>query len=200
MFLGSEESWPFSEKYTEKYFDTEQCATLHTDVPWGNNNEADPQSRSAGGIPGWQTYVSMDVQGGTIYSSNVYPPSKYQLTPLLNANNNNNAAQSTSWGDCSEVVQWGVASFCEYTSGDNIKTSSSSSTSCFPDITMCLPYDDENLNMPNNITQDGQEMQQNNRGVCFSTATYTAAAALVCIFLISKKDIFLLYIYYISYV
>lgn len=174
-----EETWPFSDDYINKYFDSEHCASLHTDVPWKNANEADPQSKSAGGIPGWQTYVTMDAQGGTIYSSSVYPPSKYKLSPLMQQDP---ADVTMGWGSCSNIIRWGTASLCNYSQVDQQQHGSA----CFPGITTCLPVGKSSSSAkakasdappPSPPVNEGSLTA--GQGVCFSTATYAAAAALV---------------------
>jgi hypothetical protein len=44
--------WPYSSEFMDRYFERELCAATETEVPWQYKQDVDPQSRSAGGIPG----------------------------------------------------------------------------------------------------------------------------------------------------
>ena len=139
---GGEEVWPFSEAFMDKYFEKELCAATEFEVPW-QSKENDPQSQSAGGIPGWQQYVTMDGQGRTTYdtTSDSYPPESYELSDLHTLNH--------GWGPCASAVKWGVAPTC----------TTEHSQDCISPISTCLPLKKE-------------EMGNVSDGICFSTATF----------------------------
>jgi hypothetical protein len=123
---GAEEVWPYSEAFMDKYFEKELCAATEFEVPW-QSKKNDPQSHSAGGIPGWQQYVTMDAQGRTTYdtASESYPPEYYELSELHTLNH--------GWGPCAEAVRWGTAPSCTMDEGDN----------CISPISTCLPLKDK---------------------------------------------------------
>jgi hypothetical protein len=111
--------WPFSQTFMDKYFESELCAATGIEVPWQFKQNVDPQSRSAGGIPGWQEYVTMDGQGKTVYAHSVYPPPFYELSPLHTLNH--------AWGPCSAKVKWGASKSC------------TSDSQCHAGASTCLP-------------------------------------------------------------
>ena len=92
----------FSAAYLDKYFLPEQCAPSHDDVPW---QPTDPQSASAGGLPGWQRLVSVDAQGNTLYRYDSYPVPD-AVAPLY-------PAQEWS-ADCA-TVRWAATTTCDPT-------------------------------------------------------------------------------------
>jgi hypothetical protein len=50
--------WPYSSEFMDRYFERELCAATETEVPWQYKQDVDPQSRSAGGIPGELFFVA----------------------------------------------------------------------------------------------------------------------------------------------
>ena len=165
---GPEEAaWPFSQAYVERYFAPEACAADHTDVPWTPRADEDPQSLSAGGIPGWQALVSMDTQGATIYPFGYFPPSAdtsstYRATELGDV-------AAAAWGPCAGTVRWGAGVPCD--------PSSSSSTGCpGQQTTQCLAIVD-NRTMDLTLVQNNNKQQMTTKGLCASTATFLQAAA-----------------------
>ena len=84
--------------------DNEQCAATHDDILWAASADDPVQSGSAGGLPGWQTYATLDAQGATSYGYSVFPPPDYALTEL---------PQFDGWGGCR--VAWGAGVPCNTT-------------------------------------------------------------------------------------
>jgi hypothetical protein len=86
---------PVARPKTGTRYAEELCAESHRDTPWRSD---DPQSRSVGGIPAWQSKADMS-SGKTVYPYSVFPPAEGMKTPI----------QSDGWtADCSPV--WGVPS------------------------------------------------------------------------------------------
>jgi hypothetical protein len=140
----SGEVWPYSQTFMDSNFEPELCAATEFEIPW-KVKETDPQSWSAGGIPGWQEYVSMDAQGRTFYdtSSESYPPPSYELSDLHEL--------KSGWGTCD--VRWGGAPSC------------TSQRHCHAGVSTCLPLSDPNALM-NQTTPPPQQ------SICYSTASF----------------------------
>jgi hypothetical protein len=180
-------SGPFSQAYTERYFFPERCAATASDVPWSVSNDDDPQAATAGGIPGWQRFVSMDAQGATVYPFGYYPPSEslssYRLSDLYyhSAFDDRDAegtmtttAVNEPWGVCAQAVRWGAAPVCDAsappaTSGCYTPSAADASYSG-SGAAVCLPVLD-------NTTMTGSLAAASvGGGVCISAATYRAHA------------------------
>jgi hypothetical protein len=160
---------PFSQAYMDRYFYAEQCAPSARDVPWSvlPTADADPQSATAGGIPGWQRYVTMNAQGATSYLYAHYPPphpsstSTYQLSELYDGGDGDGDGDGHGggWGPCADTVRWGTTTLCN-------PKSPSASAGCPPDVSLCMPIVD-------NTTITAPEMRLlPAQGVCMSTGTY----------------------------
>jgi hypothetical protein len=129
---GGEEIWPYSQEFMNKYFEKELCASTEFEVPW-QTKENDPQSMSAGGIPGWQEYVSMDGQGRSIYNteSDSFPPESYELSDMHTLNH--------GWGPCADSVKWGTSQVC------------TSDLQCLAQVSTCLPLNEKNTSEEGSI-------------------------------------------------
>ena len=128
--------------YIEQNFEPEYCAASHEDVPW----TADPddfQSLNAGGILGWQHYVTMDTAGASTYdmAESTFPPTWYQLADL--------PLVLDGWGPSCGDRTWGAGVSC-----------STNQSLCPGDANMmvCLPL------VPN--------ASSSKEGVCFSNIAH----------------------------
>jgi hypothetical protein len=106
---STEEVGPtFTDAYIAKNFEPEHCADSHSDVPW-NADPDDFQSRSAGGILGWQHYASMDAAGVTSYDTlteKAFPPAWYELSSLQ-------PYDDELWSAACRAKTWGAGIACK---------------------------------------------------------------------------------------